>query len=233
VAEPDDDRQARHDAPTGEGSASWRRIARLFAPYMGQTILVLALVLVTAALGVINPLLLQVVFDDGLFPSDQDGPNVRLLAILTAVMLAVAALSGLLGVWQTVVTNRLGQRVLLDLRNNLYRHLHGLSLSFYAGRIQAALGELVSGRTTLAVAHRLSTIQAADIIHVIDRGRIIETGNHDSLLATGGMYRDLYHEQFGDGAVETRCADGLVMANGESVPEIREKRVLVRSPASA
>ncbi len=85
-------------------------------------------------------------------------------------------------------------------------------------RIQAALGELISGRTTLAVAHRLSTIQAADVIHVIDHGRVVESGSHDQLLAREGVYRTLYHEQFGDGTIETTCADGIVMADGDCRP---------------
>ncbi|MFA9563136.1 MAG: hypothetical protein ACERLM_00280, partial [Acidimicrobiales bacterium] len=85
-------------------------------------------------------------------------------------------------------------------------------------RIQAALGELISGRTTLAVAHRLSTIQAADVIHVVDHGRIAESGSHDELLARDGIYRALYREQFGDGAIETTCADGIVMADGDCRP---------------
>ena len=81
-------------------------------------------------------------------------------------------------------------------------------------RIQSALDELISGRTTLAVAHRLSTIQAADVIHVFDHGRIVESGNHDELLARGGAYADLYREQFGDGEIETTCADGVVYKDG-------------------
>ena len=85
-------------------------------------------------------------------------------------------------------------------------------------RIQAALGELISGRTTLAVAHRLSTIQAADVIHVVDRGRIVESGSHGELLDRGGAYAALHHEQFGDGTIETVCADGVVMSDGSVSP---------------
>ncbi|MEM9467223.1 MAG: ABC transporter ATP-binding protein [Actinomycetota bacterium] len=81
-------------------------------------------------------------------------------------------------------------------------------------RIQAALDELVSGRTTLAVAHRLSTIQSADVIHVIDHGRIVESGDHETLLADGGVYAGLYREQFGDGQIETTCSDGTVYSDG-------------------
>jgi ATP-binding cassette subfamily B protein len=62
--------------------------------------------------------------------------------------------------------------------------------------IQAALERLMTGRTTLAIAHRLSTVLAADQILVIDRGRIVERGRHAELLALGGLYAKLYNEQF-------------------------------------
>ncbi len=62
--------------------------------------------------------------------------------------------------------------------------------------IQQALDELCRGRTTLVVAHRLSTIKNADEIAVIADGRIVEQGNHDALMAKGGAYHDLYQLQF-------------------------------------
>ena len=62
--------------------------------------------------------------------------------------------------------------------------------------IQQALDELCKGRTTLVVAHRLSTIKNADAIAVISDGRILEQGTHDELLQTGGLYSQLYHQQF-------------------------------------
>ena len=62
--------------------------------------------------------------------------------------------------------------------------------------IQQALDELCRGRTTIVVAHRLSTIKNADMIAVIDDGRIIEQGTHEELLAKNGLYSNLYHGQF-------------------------------------
>ena len=64
--------------------------------------------------------------------------------------------------------------------------------------IQAALYELMEGRTTVVIAHRLSTIIDADLIYVIDQGRIVEQGAHGELLARGGLYKKLYELQFND-----------------------------------
>lgn len=81
--------------------------------------------------------------------------------------------------------------------------------------VQAALQPLVHGRTTIAIAHRLSTIVAADVIFVVDRGRVVEQGSHLELLASGGVYAGLYDQQFGGGTVEARCADGMVLSTGQ------------------
>ena len=63
-------------------------------------------------------------------------------------------------------------------------------------RIQNAFARMMEGRTSFIVAHRLSTIQEADIILVMKDGNIIEQGNHESLLAKKGFYADLYNSQF-------------------------------------
>ena len=62
--------------------------------------------------------------------------------------------------------------------------------------VQAALSPLMRGRTTIAIAHRLSTILAADVIFVIDRGRLVERGTHAELMRRDGLYADLYEQQF-------------------------------------
>jgi ATP-binding cassette subfamily B protein len=67
--------------------------------------------------------------------------------------------------------------------------------------VQRALKRALSGRTSLVIAHRLSTIREADQILVVDEGRIIERGTHAELLASGGLYADLYHTQFAGQAV--------------------------------
>jgi len=62
--------------------------------------------------------------------------------------------------------------------------------------IQKALKRLLEGRTSFIIAHRLSTVRNADLILVIEDGRIVETGRHEELLAKGGVYRSLYEMQF-------------------------------------
>ena len=63
-------------------------------------------------------------------------------------------------------------------------------------KIQEAFAKMMEGRTSFIVAHRLSTIQSADIILVMKNGRVIEQGTHDSLLSQGGFYATLYQSQF-------------------------------------
>ena len=62
--------------------------------------------------------------------------------------------------------------------------------------IQQAMDKAMEGRTSFIIAHRLSTIKNADIILVLKDGDIVESGNHETLLAKGGFYAELYNSQF-------------------------------------
>ena len=73
--------------------------------------------------------------------------------------------------------------------------------------VQEALAEALAGRTAVVIAHRLSTIRAADLILVVEDGRIVERGTHDELLAAGGRYAELYRTQF-DQAPEPAVVGG-------------------------
>ena len=80
--------------------------------------------------------------------------------------------------------------------------------------VQKALDALMGSRTTIAIAHRLSTIVNADIINVIDGGRVAESGSHRDLLRRAGLYASLYEEQFEGGRIQWRCPDGDILVDG-------------------
>ena len=87
--------------------------------------------------------------------------------------------------------------------------------------IQASLYRLMEGKTVVAIAHRLSTIAAMDRLIVVDRGRIVEQGDHRALLARGGLYARLWAHQsggfLGDDAVEAAAGaeEAIAQARGE------------------
>ena len=126
------------------------RVMRLFRPYRNQVAIVVLLILTTSVVGVVNPRLIQVVFDDGLGLASESGvPNIRLLWILGGVMIGIAAVNAGLGIIQTYMTNKVGQYVMRDLRDAVYTHLQGMSLRFFTstrtGEIQSRVSNDVGG----------------------------------------------------------------------------------------
>ncbi|MBM2810433.1 MAG: transporter [Chloroflexi bacterium] len=90
--------------------------------------------------------------------------------------------------------------------------------------IQAALGPLMEGRTTLAIAHRLSTVLAADKLVVLDQGRLVEMGTHRELLARGGLYAELFEIQFKPQLTEALKAPANGQpTNGPAVPLVASR----------
>jgi ATP-binding cassette subfamily B protein len=121
-----------------------RRISGFFAPYRWQVAAVMVSIVVTSVLGVVNPYLLKLVLDVAIPEGD-----LLLLDVLVAAMIVVPILSGLIGVGQTYINNRVGQSVMEDLRNAVYVHLQRMPLRFFTetrtGEIQSRLANDVGG----------------------------------------------------------------------------------------
>jgi ATP-binding cassette subfamily B protein len=124
------------------------RIAKLFAPYRGWLIVVAVLVLVAAAMTVIPPLLIQQVFNQGLFPKS-GGPNFPLVLSLVGIMISIWIVSAGLGVGTTYLTESIGNKVMGTLRVSLFDHLQSMELAFFTrnktGAIQSRLQNDVGG----------------------------------------------------------------------------------------
>jgi ATP-binding cassette subfamily B protein len=125
-------------------SPQTRRIARLFRPYRGRLGAVLALIALSASLGMLSPFLLREVLDTAI-PENDTG----LLAGLVGGMIAISVATGVLGVGQTWLSNVVGQRVMHDLRAAVYRHLQRLSLAFFTrtrtGEVQSRIANDIGG----------------------------------------------------------------------------------------
>jgi ATP-binding cassette subfamily B protein len=125
-----------------------RRVVALFAPYRGRLLTVLALIILSAGLGAISPFLLRDVLDKAI-PENDDA----LLLALVAGMIGIAIATGVLGVLQTWFSNVVGQRVMHDLRAEVYRHLQRLSLAFFTrtrtGEVQSRIANDIGGVQTV------------------------------------------------------------------------------------
>jgi ATP-binding cassette subfamily B protein len=120
-----------------------KRIALLFRPYKGQVALVLLAIFAATAFSLVVPLLLPLLFDDGLAHR-----NIDHILFYGIIIIIAALLAGMTSVGQTYLNNLVGQQVMRDLRNNLYAHLQDLSLSFFtsmrSGEIQSRLSNDIS-----------------------------------------------------------------------------------------
>src|ERR1700754_644798 len=127
-----------------------RRIVGLFRPHRGVLALILVMILLTSLLSVISALLVRRVFDQALFV--QGGPDLGALYPLVAALIAIPIVNGVLNVAQTYLTEVVGNRVLQELRNQLFAHLERLSLAFYtatrSGEVQSRLANDVGGVQT-------------------------------------------------------------------------------------
>jgi len=124
-----------------------KRILALFKPYVRPIIVMVVLVLVTAVISVFPPLITQRIFDQGLFaPTGVDMPR---LINLVVVMVALLIGSSLIGIWQTWLTSKTGNRVMGDMRVRLFDHLQQMELAFFTktktGVIQSRLANDVGG----------------------------------------------------------------------------------------
>src|ERR1700744_1650437 len=118
-----------------------------------------------------------------------------------------------------------GERQLLAFARAIYRDAPLLVLdeatasvdSDTEARLQRALEEVMQGRTSIVIAHLLSTIRAADRIVAFHKGRVVETGTHEELLARGGVYARLYRMQFAheQGIAAERRAPEAAQASAE------------------
>ena len=135
------------DAPAHTGRNTARRVVPLFRPYRARVAMVVGLIVLTSTIGIVNPLLIQAVFNKALFVPG--GPKLDLLYILVAIMAAVPIVNGAIGILQTYETTKVGQQVMRDLRDRLYSHLQTLSLAFFTGtktgEIQSRLANDVGG----------------------------------------------------------------------------------------
>jgi ATP-binding cassette subfamily B protein len=116
--------------------ARLRRVLRYFRPYWREGVVILFCIALTAALGVLPPLAVRGILDQAL-----PGRNLPLLYLLVGAIIGLSILAGLVGVLQNYVNARVGEGIIFDLRNGLFRHLQQMSLSYYT---QTRAGEIVS-----------------------------------------------------------------------------------------
>jgi ATP-binding cassette subfamily B protein len=126
------------------GGQTFRRIVGFFRPYQGRLTVIGVAILVTATIGVINPILIKLVIDNLTGPRD-----LGLLYLQSGLMIVLPIVTSLIGVGQSYLSNLVGQRVMNDLRVALYSHLQWMPLRFFTetrtGEIQSRISNDVGG----------------------------------------------------------------------------------------
>jgi ATP-binding cassette subfamily B protein len=150
---------------------SLRRIARLFTPYRWSVLVVVAIIVASSIVGLASPFLLRGIIDVAL--PDQD---LHLLVLLTAGMVAVAAVTSVLGVFQTWINTQMGQRVMHGLRTDVFAHLQRQSIAFFTrtrtGEVQSRITNDIGGMqnvvtsTATSIASNLTTTVATAVAMV-------------------------------------------------------------------
>ena len=142
--------------------ANLHRIARLFRDYRGRLSAVLVLILVSAALGVVPAFLLR-----GVLQAIGANDTTR-LSLYAGGMIAIAVATGVLGVWQTLLSNQVGQRVMHDLRTAVFRHLQRLSLAFFTrtrtGEVQSRISNDIGGVQNVVTSTATSIVSNATTV---------------------------------------------------------------------
>jgi ATP-binding cassette subfamily B protein len=137
--------------------ANLRRIFPLFRAYKPQLAVVFTLIIISAALGVVPAFLLKAILDTALPEND-----LHLLTALVAGMIGISIVTGAIGVYQTLLSNRVGQAVMHDLRTSVYQHLQRLSLAFFTrtrtGDVQSRIANDIGGIDTVVTSTATSVL---------------------------------------------------------------------------
>ncbi len=156
------DPPARPDDPATR-RANLRRVISLFRPYRLRLTAVLSLIAFAAALDIVSPFLLRAILDTAL-PERDD----RLLTMLVLGMIGIAVATGILGVFQTLLSNQVGQRVMHDLRSAVYRHLQRMSLAFFTrtrtGEVQSRIASDIGGVQNVVTSTATSIVSNATTV---------------------------------------------------------------------
>ena len=140
-----------------------RRILRLFRPYTGRLVLVGLLIAVSSLVGLGSPFLLRGIIDNAL-PHKDTG----LLALLALGMIGVALVSTVVGVYQTLLSTTIGQRIMRDLRVSVYAHLQRMSLAFFTktrtGEVQSRIANDIGGMQAIVTSTATSIVSNATVV---------------------------------------------------------------------